>query len=210
MMMLERRWTCLLFAALALLLVAPRDAHAGAPSNQLRQQVDEVIRILGRPDRGSPAERQAIREVVGKIFDFQETAKRSLGPHWQQRTPAQREEFTRLFADLLEQSYISRIEQYTGEKVAYTGDALEGEQATVHTKILTKKGTEVPIDYRMEHKGDRWVVYDVVIEGMSLISNYRTQFNKIIRTSSYDDLVAKMRAKEFAPPPVGSTSKRPS
>ena len=148
--------TCLVAVACAFVLAAPRHTRAGAPTDQLRQHVDEVLRILQQPDRGSPAEREAIRKAAGEVFDFEETAKRSLGPHWQSRTPAQRDEFTKLFADLLEQGYIPRIEQYSGEKIAYTAESVEGDQATVHTKIVTKKETDV--------------------------SNYRTQFNQIIRT----------------------------
>ena len=101
-----------------------------------------------------------------------------------------------LFADLLERSYISKIELYGGEKILYTGERVEGDQASVATRIITKNGTDVPIDYRMLKRGDRWLVYDVNIEGVSLVSNYRTQFNKIIQTASYNDLVQKMRTKQ--------------
>ena len=101
-----------------------------------------------------------------------------------------------LFADLLERSYISKIELYGGEKILYTDERVDGDQATVATKVLTKNGTEVPIDYRMLKRADRWLVYDVNIEGVSLVSNYRTQFNKIIQTASYNDLVQKMRTKQ--------------
>jgi phospholipid transport system substrate-binding protein len=102
----------------------------------------------------------------------------------------------RLFSDLLERSYISRVELYGGEKIQYLGDTTEGDQARVMTKLLTKSGSEIPIEYRMHRRGDRWLVYDVVIEGVSLIANYRTQFNKIIQTSSYQELVRKMKTKQ--------------
>jgi phospholipid transport system substrate-binding protein len=134
--------------------------------------------------------------VADDIFDFQETAKRSLARHWQPRTPAEQAEFVRLFADLLERSYISKIELYGGEKIAYLGDTIDGDQAIVRTRIVTKSGTEVPVDYRMLKRGDRWLVYDVIIEGVSLVANYRTQFNKIIQTSSYAELVKKMKVKQ--------------
>jgi len=101
-----------------------------------------------------------------------------------------------LFGDLLERSYISKVELYGGEKIQYVGDSVEADQAKVQTKLLTKSGNEIPIEYRMLKKGDRWLVYDVIIEGVSLIANYRTQFNKIIRTSSYQELVKKMKAKQ--------------
>ena len=191
-----RRWTCLLAVAVVLSFVAVNHVRAGEPTEQLRTQVEQVLKILRTKDKASA--RQEIRSVATKIFDFQETAKRSLGPHWQQRTPAEREEFTKLFTDLLEQTYVSKIEQYNGEKVTYTGDEIQGDHAVVHTKIVTPKGTEVPVDYRMLKEPAGWRVYDVAIEGVSLVSNYRSQFNKIIRTSSYGDLLAKMRAKEFS------------
>jgi phospholipid transport system substrate-binding protein len=175
-------------------------AAAGAPSEQLRAQVERVLKALEDPDlkkeNKARERRRAVRKIADEIFDFSETAKRSLGRHWAARTPGEREEFIGLFADLLERSYLSKIELYGGEKIAYTGDSIDGDQATVRTKIVTKGGSEVPIEYRMLKKGDRWAVYDVVIESVSLISNYRTQFNKIIQTSSYAELVKKMKTKQ--------------
>ncbi len=195
-----------LVLALGLALTVPflcapaKPVWAGPPSEQLRLQIDRVIKTLDDPDLkkdGRQKERRhAVRKIADEIFDFSETAKRSLGRHWAQRTPSERQEFVQLFSDLLERSYLSKIELYGGEKVAYLGDTVEGEQATVKTKIVTKQGTEIPVDYRMMRVGPRWMVYDVYIEGVSLIGNYRTQFNKIIQTSSYADLLKKMRTKQ--------------
>ncbi len=124
-------------------------------------------------------------------------SKRALARHWQPRTPAEREEFVKLFADLLERAYVSRRSRTTaGEKIAYNGDTIDGDVALVKTKIITKQGTDIPVDYRMLKRNDRWLVYDVVIEGVSLINNYRTQFNKIIQTSSYQALVDRMKNKQ--------------
>jgi phospholipid transport system substrate-binding protein len=191
------------FAVVLLLpgLLAPAGrAVAGPPTDQLRGQIDKVIKLLDDPDLKKDAKvterRVAVRRVAEQIFDFSETARRSLGHHWAARTPAERDEFTALFADVLERSYLSKIELYGGEKIAFAGDTIDGDQATVRTKIVTKSGTDVPVDYRMLRKGERWVVYDVIIEGVSLISNYRTQFNKIIQTSSYEELVKKLRTKQ--------------
>jgi phospholipid transport system substrate-binding protein len=175
-------------------------ARAGAPLEQLRAQIDRVLKVLEDPDmkkNGRARDRRAaVRKIADDIFDFQETAKRSLARHWQPRTAAERDEFVRLFSDLLERSYLSKIEFYGGEKIAYLGDTLEGDTALVRTRIVTKGGTEVPIEYRMLKKGDRWLVYDVIIEGVSLVANYRTQFNKIIQTSSYAELVKRMKVKQ--------------
>jgi phospholipid transport system substrate-binding protein len=186
--------------ALVVSLGVAGDAGAGVPTDLLRTQIDRVVKMLDEPelkkDGRARERRAAVRKIAEEIFDFTETAKRSLGRHWQPRTPAERREFVDLFANLLERSYLSKIELYSGEKIAYLGDTVDGDQATVRTKILTKQGTEVPVDYRMYRQGDRWLVYDVVIEGVSLIANYRTQFNKIIQTSSYQELVRKMKTKQ--------------
>ncbi len=179
-------------------LAAP--ASAGAPTDQLRAQIDRVLKVLDDPALKQEAHvrerRAAVRRIAEDIFDFPETAKRSLARHWQPLKPAERDEFVKLFADLLERSYLYQIERYGGEKIAYLGDATDGDQAVVKTRIVTKSGTEVPVDYRMLKRGDRWLVYDVVIEGVSLVANYRTQFNKIIQTSSYSELVKKMKVKQ--------------
>jgi phospholipid transport system substrate-binding protein len=189
-----------LACSLLLVLVATRDAAAGPPTEQLRTQVDRVLKLLDdaalkAPDRAKDR-RVAVRKVAEDIFDFGETAKRSLGRHWAARTQEERDEFVKLFGDLLERSYISKIELYGGEKIQYTGDKIEGDTALVQSKLLTKAGGEVPIEYRMLKKGERWLVYDVVIEGVSLVANYRTQFNKIIQTSSFQDLVKKMKTRQ--------------
>jgi len=187
-----------LTALLPTVLAGPRQAWAGVPTDQLRTQIDKAVKILEDPElKKKPVERRtAVRQVANDIFDFSETAKRSLARHWAPRTQAERDEFVSLFSDLLERSYIGKIELYGGEKVQFVGESVEGEGAVVRTKLITKQGTEIPIDYRMLHRGEKWLVYDVVIEGVSLISNYRTQFNKIITTSSFQELLKKMKTKQ--------------
>ena len=183
-----------------LLMAAAGGAWAGAPTDQLRGAIDRVIKALENPalkgDSKVGERRTAVRKIANDIFDFGEIARRSLGRHWQGRTDKEREEFISLFGDLLERSYISKIELYGGEKILYTNERMDAEVAVVSTKVITKNGTEVPIDYRLLRRGDRWLVYDISIEGVSLVSNYRTQFNKIIQTTSYGELVKKMRAKQ--------------
>jgi phospholipid transport system substrate-binding protein len=189
-----------LAALLPLVLAGPQLALAGAPTDQLRTQIDRAVKILEDPelkkDGRQRDRRKAVRQVANDIFDFSETAKRSLARHWTPRTQAEKDEFVELFTDLLERSYISKIELYGGEKIRFVGETIEGEGAVVRTKLVTKQGTEIPIDYRMLKRGDKWLVYDVVIEGVSLISNYRTQFNKIITTSSFQELMKKMKTKQ--------------
>jgi phospholipid transport system substrate-binding protein len=183
-------------------LVAP--ALAGVPTDQLRQRVDEVVRVLDDPSiKGKPAQRRAaVRKISEEIFDYQDTARRTLGPHWAARTPEEQREFVQLFADLLERAYFSKIDHYQGEKVRYGAETVTGNEATVKTMIVTRAGSEVPVDYRMRlADAGRWLVYDVNIEGVSLVSNYRTQFNKIVQTESYQTLVQKLRAKDAEPAP---------
>lgn len=190
--------TALVFV-LVVSLAAP--ALAGAPTEQLKQRVDEVIRVLSNASlKGKTAERRAaVRKISEGIFDYPDTARRSLAQHWKDRTPQEQKEFVQLFADLLERAYFSKIDHYQGEKVRYGAETIDGDEATVKTTILTNSGTEVPVDYRMHLVNGRWLVYDVIIEGVSLVSNYRAQFNKIIRTESYEALVKKLRAKDSEP-----------
>jgi len=190
------------FAAVAVVLslILAGAAVAGPPTDQLRTQIDRVIKTLENPALQKPDKvverRKAVRRIAEEIFDFGETAKRSLARHWQTRTPAEREEFVQLFSDLLERSYIGKVELFNGERITYTGETIDGDLALVRTRIITKQGTEIPVDYRLHKKSEKWLVYDVVIEGVSLIANYRTQFNKIIQTSSYEELVKKMKTKQ--------------
>jgi len=183
---------------------APGPARAGAPTDQLKAAVEQIVRVLEDPSlragARAPERRAAIRKEAEGVFDFAETAKRALGRHWQGLSDKDRQEFTGLFTDLIERAYISKIERYSGERIAYAGESVEGGLATVRTRFVTKQGTEVPVDYRMQQRSDRWLVYDVSVEGVSLINNYRTQFDKIIQTSSYAELVRKMKAAEFAAP----------
>ena len=191
-----------LVLAAALLLVAPGPGKvwAGAPTDQLRSQINRTIQILDDPELKKPGKskdrRAAVRQVANDIFDFGETAKRSLARHWAARSQAERDEFVQLFADLLERSYISKIELYGGEKIRFVGEATDPDGAIVKTRLITKAETEIPIDYRMHLRGDKWLVYDVTIEGVSLINNYRTQFDRIIRSSSYAELVKRLKERK--------------
>jgi phospholipid transport system substrate-binding protein len=187
-------------AVAGLLVSAPVAVEAGAPTEQLRSSVEQIVKVLEDPalktDARAKDRRAAIRKEAEVVFDFTETAKRALGRHWQGLSEKDRQEFTGLFTDLIERAYISKIERYSGERIAYAGEAVDGGLATVRTRFVTKQGTEIPVDYRMQQRGDRWLVYDVSVEGVSLINNYRTQFDKIIQTSSYAELVRKMKAAE--------------
>lgn len=186
-------------------ILAVTAAEAGAPTDQLKQQVDEVVRVLEDPAaKARPARRRAaVRKIAENIFDYPDTARRALGPHWAARTPEEQREFVTIFADLLDRAYLSKIDLYQGEKVRYADETVDGNQATVKTMLVTPKGTSIPVDYRMHLVNGRWLVYDVVIEGVSLVANYRTQFNRIVRTESYAALVQKLRSSEAEPAASG-------
>jgi phospholipid transport system substrate-binding protein len=201
---------------LLLALGSGPDAEGGPPTDQLTSRVDRVFRILkdskleGTENAGK--RRSAILKVADELFDFGEMAKRSLGQHWQGRTTAEREEFVLLYTDLIQRSYISKVDQHSSEKMIVRGETVDGDLATVRTSLPLGHGREMPLDYRMHIMDTRWRVYDISIDGISLVGNYRAQFNKVIRTSSYGELVAKLRANraEFSTPsasPAGKTAR---
>ncbi len=187
-------------SVLCVLAWAPATDGSGAgPAEELKGAIDRILRVLEDPAlKEAPRadeRRRAVRRIADEIFDFEETARRSMAQHWRSLTPDQRREFVELFSELLERAYMSKIELYGGEKIQYRGERVEGDYATVFTRLTTTKGTEVPIDYRMLRRSDRWRVYDVSVEGVSLVANYRTQFNSLMRTSSADELLEKMRSR---------------
>jgi phospholipid transport system substrate-binding protein len=184
-----------------LLLLSPvPGAWAGAPTDQLRDGVDRVFKILRDPELAGDARatqrRSAILTAAGTIFDFNEMAKRSLGQHWAVRTPAERTQFVALFTDLMQHSYISKVDQHGGAKMVYRGETIDGDFAAVRTTIPLSNGSEMPLEYKMHTMDARWQVYDLSIDGISLVSNYRSQFNKVIRLDSYDILVARLKSHQ--------------
>ena len=169
-------------------------------TDTIKKTVNDVIHIVTDKDLKKKSNEQrrrtAINKSIATIFDSQEMAKRTLGKHWNQRTPAEKKQFVDLFATLLENSYAGKIESYNNEKIVYTKETLDGDYAEVKSKVITPKQDEYTLDYRlMKKENGSWMVYDVVIEGVSLVSNYRTQFNKIISTNGYAELVKKLQAK---------------
>ena len=191
-------------------LCSVHGARAGPPTDQLREGVDRVVKILKDPELGgdkrADERRAAISKVADEIFDFAEAAKRSLGQHWAQRTPAERDEFVGLFTELVRRTYFSRVDQYNSE-MTFRGDMVDGDHVVARTTLRLGKGGEMSLDYLMHHPRDRWQVYDLHIDGISLVANYRAQFNKIIRTSSYEALVTTLRSREaeFSAPGVAAS-----
>ncbi len=169
-------------------------AWASSPTEQLRAYTDQVIQALENPTLTASARLEAVRTVADQAFDVTETAKRALGLHWQQRTSAEREEFVQLFRDLLERGYLSRIGEYGGEQIKYVSEQIDGAHAIVRALIVTKKGTQVPVESRLLQKADRWLIYDVLVENVSLIASYRSQFDQVIRTTSYEELLRRLKS----------------
>jgi phospholipid transport system substrate-binding protein len=166
---------------------------------EVKKTVDEVVRIVTDKELKKPQNekkrRKALRDTIGAIFDFGEMSQRAMGAHWKELSPAEKNEFSGLFETLLENTYANKIESYNNEKVIYQKENVEDDYAEVRTKILTVKHDEYSMNYRLINKGGKWVVYDVVIEGVSLVSNYRTQFNKIINNQGYKELLKKLHSK---------------
>src|SRR6266511_340405 len=188
-------WHRLIPMVTVLVLGSGPHAWAGPPTDQLRTYTDQVLKILQSPSMTLADRREAVRNLAEEVFDVTETAKRALGQHWLKRTPAERDEFVKLFANLLEQTYINRIDEFGGERLTYVSEQIEGDRAIVRAKITTKNGTDVPVESRVLLKDNRWLIYDILIENLSLISNYRAQFDRVIRTASYDELVTRLKNK---------------
>jgi phospholipid transport system substrate-binding protein len=167
-------------------------------------RANTVLRSVD-PERGLDEPRQAVLSLVNEVFDFQGAAALALGPVWQSRTLEQQKEFVRLFTGFLERGYVavigSKASVADGVKIQFLGESVAGDSATVATTLLTRNGSELPVDYSMVRRGERWAVRDVIIDGVSLVANYRAQFNRILRTASYADLVARMRTDAPAAPP---------
>jgi phospholipid transport system substrate-binding protein len=174
---------------------------AGEPSDLIKRSTDRILEILRDPklrDKSKAAERRKLlRKTADERFDWEEMAKRSLALYWAERSPEEKKEFVSLFSDLLERSYMGKIEGYKNEKVLFTAEKTEGDHSMVETKVLTQREVEVPINYRLRKKGGEWLIYDVSIEGVSLVNNYRTQFNKILSSSSYAELLKRMKLKQI-------------
>jgi phospholipid transport system substrate-binding protein len=169
-----------------------------APTVVVKNTIDEVIQLvtdekLKVPDQVSHR-RRLLEETIGKNFDFEEMAKRSLAVHWKSRNASEHREFVTLFQKLLSNTYAGKIENYSGETVNYRKERLKDGYAEVQTNMDSAK-TEISLDYRLILKGSHWRVYDVVVNGVSLVKNYRSQFDRIIHRSSYEDLVTTLREK---------------
>jgi phospholipid transport system substrate-binding protein len=177
------------------LMVGASGTWAGTPTDEVKNVIEKALDILQNPAYKGEERRQMVKRIVDPYFDYREMAKRSLGPVWGKLNPGQRNEFVRLFAELLEASYSDKIEKYAQHvKIDYTSEILTGDYAEVRTTVV-RPNDRIPLNYRLLQEDGVWKVYDVVIEGVSLVSNYRSQFRRIIHQSSYAELVRRLQNK---------------
>lgn len=193
----------LFLSTLLSFLILALPVSAGAPTDQVRGTVDNIAAILKNPALKTEAKkndrREQLRRAIFSRFDFSEMAKRSLGAHWRKLSPVEQEEFTRLFTDLLERAYVDQIEAYNDEKFVYVKETVDQDFAEVQSRIVTAKG-EYSLNYRLHAVSPEWKVYDVVVENISLVNNYRSQFSRIIANQSYEELLRRMRDKQIQAP----------
>ncbi len=182
-----------------ILALCAGESRAGVPTDQIKSTVDRALTVLRDPQLKPPAKltdrRNQLKQILFARFDFTEMAKRALGANWRRRTPQEQEEFVRLFTEVLERAYADIIESYTDEKILYTNERIDGTFADVGSKIVTSKGAEYSINYKAHLVSNEWKVYDVVAENVSLVNNYRSQFNRVISHGSYEELVSRLKNK---------------
>ena len=191
-------------AVLFYICCSPSQLMAGLPTDYVRQTAEKVLLILQDPRLKSTDMRQErnnqLRQVISARFDFQAMAQSSLGPHWQRRAAEEQRDFVELFTDLVERTYADQIAAYDGEKIAYGRETQDKDFAEVDTRIITKKGQDFSVNYKLRSSDREWKVYDVVIENISLVNNYRSQFDRVLAKSSFDELLRRMREKQFTAP----------
>lgn len=186
-------------AGFFLIFAVATRAQAGGPLEEIKGTTDRIISILSDPALKAPEKakekRKLIRQAVDERFDWVEFSRRALAQHWKNRTEEEKREFVPLFGKLVERTYMDKVEDYSGEKVLYEGERIQGDYGLVKAKVVTNDKREINVDYRLKHKGTDWYVYDVSIVGVSLIKSYRVQFNNIIKQSSYEELVKRLKKK---------------
>ncbi len=189
----------ILIIAVFCLFIPTHQAMASSVTDQVKTTIDNILEILRdsalKGDDAADKRRELLRETINEKFSFAKMSQLSLGKHWKERSDEEKKEFTKLFGQLLEDTYISKIEGYTDEKIVYTKELVKKKKAQVNTKIVTES-VEIPLDYRLyKLKDGSWMVYDMVIEGVSLIGNYRTQFDQILKKNSFETLVEELKKK---------------
>ena len=174
-------------------------AAAKTPTEQVREVVDEVLALLADESLEQDARRTQIREAIAPHFDFEAMSRSILAVNWKKATPEQRSRFVELFKQRLENTYVTAMENYSGETVRYGKEKVKGKRASVETFIVRPSGVETPVTYRLRTKSDEWIAYDVIAEGVSLLSNYRSSYRSIVDKDGIDGLLAQMADKAAEP-----------
>ena len=185
--------------SLLVLVCSYQTSYAGEPTEAIRGAVNQGVEILQNAKLDSQKQRTQVidqlRQIVYPLFDFNEMAKRSLGANWRRANPQQQKEFVLTFTALLEKTYADQIDLYNGQKVLYTGESIDGDYAQVDSRIIDKDGQTYSVVYRLHKVDGKWKIYDVIAENISLVNNYRSQFNRVIAKSSFDELLKTMKEK---------------
>ena len=187
--------------SLGLLLGAlPAPAFAGPPAEQLASQIDRVLAVLGDPsfkgDEQLAPRRQAVRRVTDELIDWNEMGRRTLGAHWQTLPDGERTTFVTLFSELLNRAYLKNLDRYDGEKIVVTGDAMDGDRALVQARIVGRDGHGgMPLDFAMLRDGERWRVWDIRMQGTSMVGGYKAQFARLLQSESYDTVMRRLRER---------------
>jgi phospholipid transport system substrate-binding protein len=184
---------------LALLLTFPPFAYSAAPLDTVQEHVNKVLEVLRDPTlKGEPGrklKKEKIYSISEEMFDFTELSKRSLGQNWNKLNAGQQEEFIKLFKSILETAYADKITSYTDERIIFKEEITLSEKTVEVPTVIVAKTSEIPINYRLLQEKGRWKIYDVVIEGVSLVNNYRTQFREILANKTPEALLDILRKK---------------
>jgi phospholipid transport system substrate-binding protein len=183
--------------AVLMVFCSGKSAHAGEPTEAIRGAVNQGVDILKNAKLDNRQERNQVidrlRQIVYPLFDFNEMAMRSMGGNWRRLNPQQRQEFVSTFTALLEKTYADQIDLYNGQQVVYSGENIDGTYAQVDSRIIDKNGQTYSVVYRLHRVDGKWRIYDVVAENISIVNNYRSQFNRVIARSSFEELLKTMK-----------------
>lgn len=183
----------------AVAAAADKEPQPTSPLELVRRNTEKVLAVLRDPALKAPERtaerRKKIEDIAYELFDWPDIARRALGPHWRDRSEAERKEFTALFTDLVRHTYLTKIDRYSGEEVRYKGEEVEGAYARVSVEIVSNKGADIPVVYSLKKQDGTWLIYDVAVEGVRLVNNYRSQFNSMLDSMPYAKFIAKLREK---------------
>jgi len=183
-------------------LLVPAAFASTTPMEAIKETAGGVLSALRDPalKNNRDARQERIKTLLRARFDFEEMAKRALGPNWGKQSPADQQQFVTYFTELLMNTYMDRLDDYQGEKITYVGERKDNDTATVNTKLQDKKGNEYSVNYRLLRSADDWKVFDVIIEDVSLVNNYRSQFTRLLSKGNFSELLQKLSAKQFQGP----------